>query len=250
MASLPPWSLPGDAGMDPYSVIVFGASGAIGQAIAQWHLDRDCAVTGVARHVPADPASGIRWLAWDPAEAVPAAVADLPPASFDAAIWAQGANLNDSIRGFDAAAHERLYRANVLYILQSLSALLDREVLAPTARIAIVSSIWQNIARPNKLSYGVTKAAIQGLVQSLSIDLGAEGKLVNAVLPGALDTPMTRANLSTDQIGRLEAMTPLATLPTLADVCNLTGFLCSPQNTGITGQFIAADRGFSFAKML
>jgi 3-oxoacyl-[acyl-carrier protein] reductase len=73
---------------------------------------------------------------------------------------------------------------------------------------------------------------------------------VNAVLPGALDTPMTRANLNADQIGRLEQMSPLGTLPSLDDVCNLVGFLCSEANTGITGQFVAADRGFSHARII
>jgi len=171
-------------------------------------------------------------------------------APIDAIIWAQGMNVNDNARSFDAELHRRVYDANVVYILASLKSVLDNDLLSSTARLVIISSIWQNIARSNKLTYGVTKSALLGLVQSLSLDLGAEGKLVNAVLPGALDTPMTRANLSAEQIGRLESMTPLGSLPALSDVCNLAGFLCSPENTGITGQFIAADRGFSHAKIL
>jgi NAD(P)-dependent dehydrogenase (short-subunit alcohol dehydrogenase family) len=159
-------------------------------------------------------------------------------------------NINDNARSFNAQMHRRVYDANVVYILESLKVLLDENLLSAHARLLVISSVWQNIARSNKLSYGVTKSALLGLVQSTSLDLGAEGKLINAVLPGALDTPMTRANLSSDQIGRLEAMTPLGTLPALSDVCNLAGFLCSPENTGITGQFIAADRGFSNAKIV
>jgi enoyl-[acyl-carrier-protein] reductase (NADH) len=61
---------------------------------------------------------------------------------------------------------------------------------------------------------------------------------------------MTRANLSSEQIERLEQMSPLGTLPSLDDVCNLVGFLCSEANTGITGQFVAADRGFSRARII
>jgi hypothetical protein len=143
-----------------------------------------------------------------------------------------------------------MYAANVTYILLSLQALLKRNLLAPSARLCIVSSIWQNIAKQNKLSYCVTKSALQGLVQSLLIDLGASGYIVNAVLPGPLDTPMTRANLSAEQLHRLEETTPLRSLATLEDVCNLVGFLCSQDNVGITGQFIAADRGFSYARII
>ena len=114
----------------------------------------------------------------------------------------------------------------------------------------VISSIWQNIARQTKLSYCITKSALQGLVQSLSIDLGRQGILINAVLPGALDTPMTRANLQEHQISALEGATPLQSLPNLSDVTGLTAYLCSQSNTGITGQFIAADRGFSNARIL
>jgi len=74
--------------------------------------------------------------------------------------------------------------------------------------------------------------------------------MMNAVLPGALDTPMTRANLSAEQLAQLEAMTPLGNLASLEDVCNLVAFLCSKNNTGITGQFVAADRGFSHARII
>ena len=74
--------------------------------------------------------------------------------------------------------------------------------------------------------------------------------MVNAVLPGALDTPMTRQNLSTDQMSRLQAASPLGSLPDLEDVTGMVEFLCFEKNTGITGQFIAADRGFSNARFI
>ena len=74
--------------------------------------------------------------------------------------------------------------------------------------------------------------------------LASEGHLINAVLPGALDTPMTRQNLAPEQIEKLANATPFKRLPQLGDVAELVAFLCSAQNTGITGQFIAADLGF------
>jgi len=232
-----------------YTIAIFGASGAIGRSLCNWHLERKCSVVGIARNIDDDADPRIQWVKWDPCHE-PMLNGKLGLAPIDAIIWAQGMNVNDNARSFDAELHRRVYDANVVYILASLKSVLDNDLLSSTARLVIISSIWQNIARSNKLTYGVTKSALLGLVQSLSLDLGAEGKLVNAVLPGALDTPMTRANLSAEQIGRLESMTPLGSLPALSDVCNLAGFLCSPENTGITGQFIAADRGFSHAKIL
>ena len=74
--------------------------------------------------------------------------------------------------------------------------------------------------------------------------------VVNAVLPGPLDTPMTHANLTAAQIASLRGATPLGSLPSLEDVCGLVGFLCSPDNSGVTGQFVAADRGFSHVRII
>ena len=232
-------------------VLVFGASGAIGAALADWFVARACEVTAVSRSAPpsSETLLPLNWVSWDPFadnNAIPKEITH----PFHAVVWAQGQNFNDNIHTFDASSHDDMYKANVVYIMKTLQALLAQNLLVKPARLCIISSIWQNIARQNKLSYTVSKSALQGLVQSLAIDLGTEGHLVNAVLPGALDTPMTRVNLNAEQIKRLENLTPLGKLPTLDDVSNMVGFLCSSDNTGITGQFIAADKGFSYARII
>jgi NAD(P)-dependent dehydrogenase (short-subunit alcohol dehydrogenase family) len=164
--------------------------------------------------------------------------------------WAQGANTNDSIYNVDLKKNLDLYEANCLYILATLRILLDHNLLQAPARLCVISSIWQNLARQNKLSYCMTKAAIQGLVLSAAADLATEGHLINAVLPGALDTPMTRQNLDAAQISFLTSATRFGRLPSLQDVSSLVLFLCSPENSGITGQFIAADLGFSNVRLI
>ena len=229
-------------------VIVFGASGSIGQAICAHFEAQKYLVVGVGRSKNAEH-SIIQWNG-DAKVLNDSIRLLLGNARVDAVVWAQGMNFNDDIDTFDLSEHLKMYEANVTYILSTLRALTDFDLLQEYARLCVISSIWQNIARQNKLSYCVTKSALQGLVQSLSVDLGKQGKLINAVLPGALDTAMTRANLSQEQITRLESITPLGSLPNLNDVTSLVAYLCSPQNTGITGQFIAADRGFSNARIL
>ncbi|MBV5328686.1 MAG: SDR family oxidoreductase [Chlorobium sp.] len=233
------------------TVLIFGATGAIGKALADWFSAHDWKVIGVQRTLAtekSDTASPVEWVFWNPQlnKKTPSEIHD----PVDAIVWAQGLNCNDSIYSFDSQRHAEVYYANVTYILNTLSTLLSDSLLADSCRLAIISSIWQEIARQEKLSYMITKSALKGLVQSLTVDLGKKGFLVNAVLPGALDTPMTKANLSEKQISNLENSTPLGCLATLDDVCNLTGFLCSSDNTGITGQFIVADRGFSYAKII
>lgn len=238
--------------MSKQSIVIFGASGAIGRALCAYFLEKDYLVTAISRSgiVPNESLSGANWFSWDAPDSAGIFPALNDVLQFNAVVWAQGANCSDDVYTFDLKLHESLYAANVTYILVALQLLLRHNLLASSARLCIISSIWQNLARQNKLSYCTTKSALQGLVRSLAVDLGSSGFLVNAVLPGAVDTPMTRANLSDGQIRRIEAVTPLESLPSLNEVCLAVGFLCSQANTGITGQFVEVDRGFSYARIV
>jgi len=230
-------------------VLVFGASGVIGGSIVDWFAAQAWSVTACSRRpaAKADRKPGVNWVATGTPSAAPDPLAGLAPV--DAVVWAQGQNFNDSVHAFDAEAHLDMYRANVLHVLDTAARLVAADRLRPPARLCVISSIWQELARPDKLSYCVTKAALRGLVLSLSTDLARHGHLVNAVLPGALDTPMTRQNLSPGQIGAIEAGTLFGRLPAVRDVCELVGWLCSDRNSGVTGQFIGADLGFSRARI-
>jgi 3-oxoacyl-[acyl-carrier protein] reductase len=231
-------------------VQIHGAAGSIGGALCALFQRKGWRVAAVSR-APREEArrDDCDWLRWS-VGGEDAALAPPGSGAYQAVVWAQGMNFNDDISSFSRERHAEMYEANVIHVMESLSILLRNNWLPDGARLCVISSIWQNIARQNKMSYCVTKSALQGVVRSLAIDLGPRGMLVNAVLPGALDTPMTRANLQPAQIDKLAGMTPLGALPALDDVCELAHFLCSQANTGLTGQFIEADRGFSHARIL
>jgi 3-oxoacyl-[acyl-carrier protein] reductase len=234
----------------PTRLLLFGASGAIGQAVAAAALGRGWEVVGVVRNAAAGLDGRVQTLVVDPmaAEFRGSALAEAGP--YDCVCWAQGRNATDSVYDVHMETHMDVYRANCAYILVTLQALLDGGMLAPASRMCVISSIWQNLARQSKLSYCMSKAALQGLVLSAAADLAKDGHLINAVLPGALDTPMTRRNLSGEQIERLSSATGFGRLPALEDVASVVCYLCSAENTGITGQFIAADLGFSHVRIV
>jgi 3-oxoacyl-[acyl-carrier protein] reductase len=227
-------------------LLLFGATGAIGSAAREKFLRHGWRVVATGRVVPEER----DWRSFDPfAKGFDPACLDAD-GPYDAVLWAQGANRNDSVTDVDLDAHRALYDANCVFVLAGLKLLTTRNLLSKPARLCVVSSIWQELARQNKLSYCMTKAALSGLVLSAATDLAADGHLINAVLPGVLDTPMTRKNLAPEQVAAVEGMTRFGRLPTLTDVVGVIHFLCSQENTGITGQFITADLGFSHARLL
>ena len=229
-------------------ILLFGASGSIGSALREKFSEKSWQVIGISRGASSDK----NQICWNPLIESSDEVLDQLRAHgpFDAVCWAQGKNCNDSIYTFDVEQHREVYEANVVYILASLNALLKAGALKMPARLCVISSIWQEISRQNKLSYGVSKAALKGLVLSLANDLGADGHLINAVLPGALDTPMTRKNLSDAQMQAITSATQCGRLANLKDVANAVHYLCSAENTGVTGQFIKIDLGFSDVRVI
>jgi 3-oxoacyl-[acyl-carrier protein] reductase len=234
---------------DQLQVLVFGATGSIGNAICQKFIELGYKVTAITRNNPSDiKEDNMTWIKWDLADKFDAFITN-SNRKFNAIVWAQGLNFNDNIYNVDISNHLKLYQANILYIIESLNALLQFNLIEKNSKLCIVSSIWQELGKPNKLSYMITKSALKGLVQSLMIDLAHKGILVNAVLPGALDTPMTHANLNLDQIESIKKITPINKLIDVNLLSNLIAQLCAESNTGITGQFINVDGGFSHAKI-
>jgi 3-oxoacyl-[acyl-carrier protein] reductase len=235
----------------PPRLLLFGGAGAIGGSLQEKFVNEGWHVIATGRHAPTTPPiKGVTWLALDPFDdAFDGSVLDTH-GPYSAVCWAQGANVNDSAYDVNIEKHLELYRANCLFIIITLQKILERKLLGEASRLCVISSIWQNIARQNKYSYCITKSALQGLVLSAAADLAADGHLINAVLPGALDTPMTQRNLSIEQIKQLAGATKFNRMPKLDDVSNLVFHLCSPNNTGITGQFIASDLGYSHVRIV
>jgi 3-oxoacyl-[acyl-carrier protein] reductase len=225
------------------NALVFGAGGALGSAIA----------TDLANQGFQVATAGSAWIvrASDTPAHIQVAYDTLPnPELFDilpqlqAVVWAQGLNASDAVTAFEPATFQRLWQSNVLFIAASLAALLTAGKLVEGSKLCVISSIWQLESRLGKLSYTVSKAALQGLVKSCAIDLGSRGILINAVLPGAVDTPMTRSQLTAEQIAAITSQTALGRLAVPQDIAAATSFLVSPANRFITGQFLTVDGGF------
>jgi len=169
---------------------------------------------------------------------------------FDGVIWAQGINGADSADTFQIDSFEKVMEANVTFVLGSLKVLLDAGKIKPKSHLVVVSSIWGQLSRPNKLSYGISKAAVGGLVRSLAVDLGPLGIQINAVSPGPIDTPMTIANLKPKELERVVSESPLKRLVSLSEVASVVCELVAGKLSGVTGQEIIIDSGWSVSKLV
>ena len=225
-------------------VLVVGARGAIGTAIVDTFEQRGWTVLP-GTHARRAGETDRPWVdVSDPAWASGVAAGGL----LDAVVFAQGANTSGGIQDTNAADLDEMWQANVVVVAEVTRSLLDAGALADPSRIVVISSVWQDLARAGKVAYTTSKAAVGGLVRALAVELASAGVLVNAVLPGVLDTPMTRAHLSPESIARVTDDTPAGRLATVDDVARATYWLASDDNTGVTGESITVDLGWTVAR--
>jgi NAD(P)-dependent dehydrogenase (short-subunit alcohol dehydrogenase family) len=132
----------------------------------------------------------------------------------------------------------RTTRAAVPYIRRS-----------PRGRIVHISSTGGRRAVPEFAHYVAAKHGVVGLTRAMAIELAGDGVTVNAILPGAVDSPML-AGLA-DELG----LTPgdvhkrwlhdqlLTELITPAEVTGALLWLLSDAARHVTGHCVAVDGG-------
>jgi 2-dehydro-3-deoxy-D-gluconate 5-dehydrogenase len=95
--------------------------------------------------------------------------------------------------------------------------------------------------------YAASKGALVQLTKSLAVAWAADNIQVNAVLPGWIDTELTRD--ARQQVPglhqRVRARTPAGRWGMPEDLSGIAVFLASPASDFITGAAIAVDGGFS-----
>ena len=164
---------------------------------------------------------------------------------FQAVIWAQGKNLTKPFVDTTAEDWSSVLDANLMFVIKSLKILLERDLVDNDARLVVISSIWSKIHRSNKSAYIVSKSALNGLVKSVASDLSYKGIAINSVSPGVVDTPMTRANLSLDEIAEIKNESLGGNLVTPENIAHVVEFLISRKSDGINAQDIVVDNGWA-----
>ncbi|MGH9399516.1 MAG: SDR family oxidoreductase [Thermoanaerobaculia bacterium] len=109
---------------------------------------------------------------------------------------------------------------------------------ARRGRIVLLSDFLGRDPAKNYLAHSVSKAAVEGLVRALAVELAPE-VLVNGVAPGNVLVPEGTAP---EEAARWASKVPLKRIGEPADVARAVLFLCSGPSF-ITGQILRVDGG-------
>lgn len=161
-----------------------------------------------------------------------------------AAIEGEAAPLAD----LDDALFDRIQAVNVRSIYLSMKHEI-RAMLAAGNGGAIVNFASTNSVRPqpNQSAYTASKFAVLGLTKSAAIDYAPRGIRINAICPGAIDTPMLRnamerrGSKEADVIARLSLLNRIGTVDEIAKAAL---WLCSDESSFTVGHALAVDGGY------
>ncbi len=109
-----------------------------------------------------------------------------------------------------------------------------------------VSSILGRHASPMQGVYGMTKASLISMTQTLATELGGADIRVNAIAPGLIETKLAGAMLGSKQImDRYFDHTALRRTGKPEELAGVALFLASDASSYITGQTIYVDGGYA-----
>jgi glucose 1-dehydrogenase len=240
--------------MEGRRVVVTGGSSGLGQAIARMFCEEGALVASIDLRDGSETAAqcGPEFRAFLADVGVPADVArvfeeideylgEAPDVLCNVAgVGPEVAFLRTSVEIFD-----RTMAINVRGPFLCAQEAARRMITAGKAgRIVNITSTEAEQAYALQSVYGASKGALRQLTKGMAVDLASHGILVNAVGPGACETPALAIQMSTQKLADHDLeRTPLGRWGKPQDIANAVRFLARDA-TWMTGQTIYVDGGF------
>jgi len=231
------------------TALITGGTSGIGNAIAVLFRDAgaDVTVTGT-RPAATDYEADLSAMTYHQLKIADPASVEVLARSFtalDVLVNNAGANFVGGLDeskpdGFDASVALNLtgpYRLTVgLY--QALKA----STATGGASVVNLASMSALRAVPLVPGYGAAKAGVICVTRNLAVKWAERGIRVNAVAPGAIDTPMTAPMHAAPQLVDAElAHIPLRRFGIVGDIAPTVGFLCTEQSAYTSGAVFVID---------
>jgi len=162
----------------------------------------------------------------------------------DALVFCAGESLSDSIKNIDISITRHLVEVNALSLLNPLKVLATELPVKPRS-VVLVSSIHAR-GQFDRLSYSISKNALEAIMASTYEYLMEQGTRINCVRPGPTETGMLLKNFPIESEARkayLERI-PARRFAHTREVVGIIRFLLSKRASYITGQTIEITGGF------
>lgn len=151
----------------------------------------------------------------------------------------EGSFMDTSREGFQMAMDISVF--SLVAVTKALKPLMN-----PGAAVLTMTYLGGERVVRNYNVMGVCKAALDASVRYLAVDLGAEGKRINAISAGPIKTLAARGVSGFNDIFSIyEEKAPLRRNLETDEVAKAAHFLLSDMSSGITGEILHVDCGYS-----
>ena len=118
-----------------------------------------------------------------------------------------------------------------------------------TGSIVNIASLYGFRGYLDEVAYDSSKGAVVNLTRQMALQYAAEGVRVNAVAPGEILTPLTRAQFQPDvpedeQIATIAARVPMGRMGAPEEIAAAISFLLSDDASYVSGAILPVDGAF------
>lgn len=240
--------------------VVTGGNGGIGLGMAKGLAEAGASVVVAARNAEKNAAAvkaleglGAKALAIPTDVTDEAAVAAMVKATVERfgalhiLVNNAGTNVRKQPQDYTLADWHKVIDTNLTSAFLCSHACYPQMKAAGGGKIVMIGSMTSIFGLPFASAYSATKGGIVQYAKALATAWAADNIQVNSVLPGWIDTDLTRAGRAQIQglHERVEARTPAARWGNPDDFAGISVFLSSAASDFITGASIVVDGGFS-----
>src|SRR5271170_6782827 len=233
--------------MNPRVILITGANGGLGQAIARAfltetpdnrivlgiHRQRDradalCAeYSGRCQNIPLDVANRDSWHA---------AVSEILRLHqrLDVLVNNAGHHRDGLLATMPPEDWDQVIASNLSSVFHGCQAVLPTMISQRGGRIVNIASLSALLAPAGQANYAAAKAGVVALTQSLAKEVARIGITVNAVCPGYIETDAL-SRMSEDERQAARSRVPMRRLGNPAEVAGAVRFLACSESAYITG---------------
>ena len=239
-------------------VVVTGGTSGIGLAIAQAFLEAGAQVIITGRNAQRGAQALVGLTPLGPAHFVAAdagaedAAAALKDAviehlgGLDVLVCAAGMNRRMLPQELTVDDWDAVLDANLKSVFLTTRALYPMLKVSGDGRIITLGSMLSVLANEASSAYAAAKGGVVQFTRSLAVSWAPDGIRANTILPGWIDTPLTRqARKDIPELdARVTARTPLGRWGLPEEMAGTVLFLASPAARFVTGAAIPVDGGY------